>query len=81
MKLDDGIDKQEAEEIETAASSYGRYGALGIQMLVVILAFVLGGHWLDGKVGLKTPWFTVLGVFIGVAGAIWLLFKETRRLR
>ena len=81
MKLDDGIDKEEAEDIETAASSYGRYGALGIQMVAVILVFLFGGHWLDGRLGLKTPWLTVLGVFIGIAGAIWLLFKETRRLR
>jgi heme/copper-type cytochrome/quinol oxidase subunit 4 len=81
MKLDDGIDKEEAKELESAASSYGRYGALGIQMVVVIAVFVLGGHWLDGRMTLKTPWFTVAGVFLGVIGAIWMLFKETRRLR
>ena len=81
MKLDDGLNKEEAEEIETAASSYGRYGALGIQMVVVIVVFLFAGRWLDARLALKTPWFTVLGVFFGIAGAIWLLFKETRRLR
>lgn len=81
MKLDDGIDKDEAEEVEEAASSYGRYGAMGIQMVVLIVAFAYGGHWLDGRLELHTPWFTLLGSLIGIAGALWTLFKETRRNR
>jgi len=79
MKLDDGIDKEDVEEAKDTARSYGRYGALGIQMVVIILVFAWGGHWLDGRLALKTPWFALLGVLIGIFGALWTLFKETRK--
>ena len=79
MKIDDGIDKEELEEITGPAKSYARFGALGVQMMAAIVMFLLGGRWLDGKLALKTPWFTVLGVFMGIAGALWFLFKETRK--
>ncbi len=75
----DGIDKQEAEEVNTAAKAYGRYGALGVQMVVFLAVGVWGGLWLDGKTGWKFPLFTLLGVFLGLGGGIWFLFKETRR--
>ena len=79
MKLDDGIDKEELEEITGPAKSYARYGALGVQMVVGMALFILGGRWLDKLLHLETPWFTVAGVFFGIAGALWLLFKETRK--
>lgn len=79
MKLDDGIDKEELNRITGPAKSYARYGALGIQMVATVTVFILCGHWLDGAAGLKTPWFTVLGVFMGVTGALWFLFQVTRK--
>jgi LPXTG-motif cell wall-anchored protein len=79
MKLDDGIDKEELEEITGPAKSYAKYGALGAQMVVGMVLFILGGRWLDKALELGTPWFTVLGVLLGIAGALWLLFKETRK--
>ncbi len=78
MKIDDGIDKDELREITGPAKSYARFGALGVQMMAAIVLFLLGGRWLDGWLGLGTPWFTVLGVFLGITGALWFLFKETR---
>ena len=77
MKGEDGVDKEEVEDAKDAARSYGRYGALGIQMVVIILVFAWGGHWLDGRLSLKTPWFTLLGALLGIFGALWTLFKET----
>lgn len=79
MKLDDGIDKEELEEIARPVKSYAKYGALGAQMMMGMVLFILGGRWLDKTLALATPWFTVVGVFLGIAGALWLLFKETRK--
>ena len=79
MKIDDGIDKDELKEITGPAKSYARYGALGVQMVASIVIFILLGRWLDGMIGGKTPWCTVAGAFLGIAGAIWFLFKETRK--
>ncbi|MBK8498610.1 MAG: AtpZ/AtpI family protein [Flavobacteriales bacterium] len=79
MKLDDGIDKEELEEVTGPAKSYARFGALGAQMVVSLVLFILGGRWLDRGLDLSTPWFTVLGVLLGIVAALWLLFKETRK--
>ena len=79
MKFDDGIDKDELESVNGPAKSYGRYGALGIQMVAFLAVGVLGGRWLDSKVVLKFPLFTLLGVFFGLAGALWFLFKEATK--
>ena len=65
MKLDDGIDKEELEEVTGPAKSYARYGALGIQMVAFLAVGVIGGRWLDGKLAWKFPLFTLLGVAFG----------------
>ncbi len=79
MKLDDGIDKEEEKEIKDVANSYARYGSLGIQMVAFLAIGIFGGRWLDRTIGWKFPLFTLLLTFFGMAGAIYFLFKETRR--
>ena len=79
MKLDDGIDKEELEEVTGPAKSYARYGALGIQMEAFLAVGVIGGRWLDGKLAWKFPLFTLLGVAFGLVGSLWFLFKEAQR--
>src|SRR5262245_16171128 len=78
MKLDDGIDKDELEEVTRPANAYARYGALGIQMALMVILGILGGRWLDGVIGWKFPLFTLLLMFLGLAGAIWLLLRAVR---
>lgn len=79
MKIDDGIDKNELREVTGPAKSYARYGALGVQMVASIVVFILMGRWLDGLMSGETPWCTVAGAMLGIAGALWFLFKETRK--
>ncbi|HRH68379.1 MAG TPA: AtpZ/AtpI family protein [Flavobacteriales bacterium] len=79
MKLDDGIDKEELDSVTGPAKSYARFGAMGIQMVAFLIIGVLGGRWIDGKVVLKFPLFTVLGVVLGLTGALWFLFKEVSK--
>jgi len=48
--------------------------------MVAFLALgILGGRWLDGKVPVKFPLFTLLGVLFGLVGALWFLFKEATK--
>ena len=75
----DGIDKDEAQELNTAAKAYGKYGALGIQMVLFMGLCVWGGTWLDEQTGWKFPAFTLLGVFIGIGGAIWFLMRQAKQ--
>lgn len=71
--------EEERDKITDRSNSYARFGALGLQMVAMLVLFVIGGRWLDGRLQLHTPWFTVLGVFIGIIGALWFLFHEVRR--
>lgn len=79
MKLDDGINKEELEEVKQGMNAYARFGTLGIQMVAFLALGVFGGHWLDKTMGWKFPVFTLLLTFMGIAGALWFLFQETKK--
>ncbi len=68
-----------AEKRRKAAQSYMRYSGIGFQMAAIIGLGAYGGWWADQRTGWKFPAFTLLGSLGGVAVAMWILFKETRR--
>jgi F0F1-type ATP synthase assembly protein I len=39
-----------------------------------VLAFSLGGYWLDKKVGTGKPWFFIAGALIGMVGGFISFF-------
>jgi ATP synthase protein I len=58
----------------------GTYGTVGLDFAVAVTIGLLGGWWLDKKVG-WTPWLTVVGLLLGVAAGFNVLFKAARKLR
>ncbi len=58
----------------------GTYGTVGLDFAVAVTIGLLGGWWLDKKVG-WTPWLTVVGLLLGVAVGFNVLFKAARKLR
>jgi hypothetical protein len=77
--MDAGDPKEELKKVRKGYDNYLRYSGLGLQMAGVILAGVLGGRWLDGRIGWKFPALTLLGALLGITGAMLFLFKETGR--
>lgn len=71
--------KEELKKARKGYDNYLRFSGLGVQMAGVILAGVLGGRWLDGRIGWKFPALTLLGALLGITGAMLFLFKETGR--
>jgi len=57
--------------------SYKDWTGLGFQMLAVIGVFTAGGLWLDKKLGLHFPVFTVT---LSVTGVVLSLYSVIRRL-
>jgi len=55
---------------------YLRFAAAGTQFAIVMTLFTLGGVWLDSKVERLRPLFTVLGAFLGMAGATTSLYLQ-----
>lgn len=68
-----------APKVRKGYENYLRYSGLGFQMALTILAGTLGGRWLDGRTGWRFPVFMLVGALGGIAAAMVLLFKETRR--
>jgi len=59
-------------------NAYARYSGMAFQMLVVILAGVFGGYFLDRWANTK-PVFTVILSILGVFLAIYYVTKDLLR--
>ncbi len=52
----------------------------GMSFAASILLFLLGGNWLDGKLG-TSPVFALLGMLIGFGAGFWSLYSHVSGLR
>lgn len=55
-----------------------RYAGLGIQLAVALLLGVLGGQWLDRKIGTDAV-FTTLGAFVALGATLYWVIRELNR--
>ncbi len=53
----------------------GRYTGFGLTWALSTLLFLLGGWWLDGKVG-TAPLFMILGAFVGAGAGFYSLYHH-----
>lgn len=53
----------------------GQYMGYGLSWALSTLLFLLGGWWLDGKVG-TTPLFMILGAFVGASAGFYSLYHH-----
>ncbi len=44
-------------------------------LVTSVAGFALLGHWLDGKLGLRNPWLTVVGAVLGMVGGFISFFR------
>jgi F0F1-type ATP synthase assembly protein I len=65
--------------VRAAYTSYLRFMGLGLTMAGIIIAFTFLGWWLDGLLEWKIPVLTIVLALLGVAGAMFHLFRETGR--
>lgn len=47
---------------------------MGWYVVIAILLGILGGLWVDGKLGTK-PLFTIIGLMIGIAVAVYGVYQ------
>ena len=52
----------------------GRYTGFGLAWALSVLIFLLGGYWLDQRLG-TLPWLTIAGAFVGGAGGFISLVR------
>lgn len=57
--------------------SMGRASSAGIELAIAVVAFLLLGWWLDGKLG-TAPWLTLLGLVFGSGVGFRSLWKAAQ---
>lgn len=55
-----------------------KYSTLGIEMAVIIAAFVVGGVALDKRTAMQFPLFTLLGTALGLTIALVRLVRASK---
>ena len=54
-----------------------KYSGLSIKMAIAILGGVYGGKYIDEKLSLETPVFTLIFSLLGLALALVIIIKDT----
>ena len=55
-----------------------RYSHLGVQFVIILIAFALGGAWLDERLS-AGGLVTLAGIFAGAAIGFYILYREIPR--
>ncbi len=58
---------------------YGRYGSLGIELILSMAIGYYGGRFLDGRFG--THWIAGLGFFLGIYAGFRQIFRAAQRMQ
>ena len=59
---------------------YGRYGSVGIELVLSIMLGWWAGQWLDGKIGGGHGYITGLGFLIGCYAGFRALFAVAKKM-
>lgn len=75
---------QTQAQLSQGVQGYGLAIMAAITLAVTLLAFVALGQWMDHRWNASgTPWFTIVGLLIGIAGGFYnmirLLSSTTRK--
>jgi F0F1-type ATP synthase assembly protein I len=71
-------DRRNHDQSGTVWSEMGRYAHLGFQLALSTGLFLLGGWWLDGKLG-TVPLFTIVGAMAGAAAGFYSMVHQLMR--
>jgi len=52
---------------------------VGVELAFSVIAGLLLGDYIDGKFEFKTPWFTLLGLLLGLFAGTSILIKILKR--
>ena len=55
-----------------------RYSHLGLTFVIILIAFALGGNWLDGRLHARGL-VTLAAIFVGAAIGFYVLYREIPR--
>ena len=65
---------EEGRDKDSFLVAWGVYGAVGVQLAVMVVGGLLLGHWVDGKWG-TSPWLALAGLVVGSIGGFYNLIR------
>lgn len=68
-----GDDRDQEQESPWAAA--GQHAGHGLTWALSVLLFLMGGWWLDGKLG-TTPLLMIVGAFVGATAGFYSLYHH-----
>lgn len=70
-----GDDRDQPQEQQSPWAAAGEHAGHGLTWALSVLFFLMGGWWLDGKLG-TTPLLMILGAFVGAAAGFYSLYHQ-----
>lgn len=67
--------RNESDEAPSLWSAAAEHTGYGLTWALSVLLFLLGGWWVDGKLG-TTPLFMIVGAFVGAAAGFYSLYHR-----
>ena len=64
---------------KTPWKQYGRYGSLGIELILSMAVGYYAGRWIDTKAG-TAPWIALVGFLVGVYAGFRQIFRAAKRM-
>lgn len=59
--------------------SVGKYGSVGLELIISMAIGYYAGHWLDGRFG--TTWIALVGFLLGCYAGFRALFKAAKTMQ
>ena len=72
--------KSRTGDSQDAIRASSEFIGYGMSFAASTFLFLLGGHWLDGKLG-TSPLLALLGMFVGAAAGFWSLYSHVSGIR
>ena len=66
------------QKVNNKNQAWAKYLAIGIELALSVIAGLLVGQYFDKKLKTDTPWFTLLGLVLGLIAVINILFRLTK---
>lgn len=64
------------ESVGEAYRKAAPYMSAATSLVVAVAGSTLLGFWIDGKVGNRTPWFTLTGALLGMVAGFVSFFRQ-----
>jgi F0F1-type ATP synthase assembly protein I len=69
------VEKRSKNDLHSNPRSVTQYLDLGLRLTLSLLIGVVGGRWVDDKVG-TSPLFLLLGLFIGISAGFLSVYRS-----